>query len=182
MATVLDVAAYLKAGASVPDYDTMKLQKLVYFAQAWSLAWTGVPLFEGKFEAWPDGPVSRDLYRAQKYEGIPTSRAGSITATQQEILDSVLSYYGRLGYRDLIDLTHAHQPWQEARGGLPESAPSRKQLKESVMRDFYTRLAVDGEAPPRMVSRVQASDESADEAGRDAMVQWREGLALLAPS
>lgn len=43
----------------------LKLQKLVYYAQAWHLAIHGTPLFEEDFEAWVHGPVIPSLY--QKY-------------------------------------------------------------------------------------------------------------------
>ena len=40
----------------------MKLQKLVYYCQAWSLVWDDMPLFESRIEAWANGPVVLDLY------------------------------------------------------------------------------------------------------------------------
>ena len=34
----------------------MKLQKLCYYAQAWSLVWDDRPLFKERLEAWANGP------------------------------------------------------------------------------------------------------------------------------
>ena len=48
--------------SSAPPIDQMKLQKLLFYAHAWYLAQTGNPLFEEDFEAWPWGPVVRDVY------------------------------------------------------------------------------------------------------------------------
>jgi uncharacterized phage-associated protein len=45
-----------------PPVDQMKLQKLVYYAHAWHLAIKGKELFEDDIEAWPWGPVVRNLY------------------------------------------------------------------------------------------------------------------------
>lgn len=45
-----------------PAIDQMKLQKLLYYAHAWHLAIKGSPLFDQDFEAWPWGPVVRDVY------------------------------------------------------------------------------------------------------------------------
>ena len=46
-----------------PPIDHMKLQKLLYYAQAWWLAGTGGSLlFSEVIEAWPWGPVVRDIY------------------------------------------------------------------------------------------------------------------------
>src|SRR5258708_570857 len=60
MATVHDVAAYIlgKCGPMT----AMKLQKLVYYSQAWGLVWDERPLFAEQIEAWANGPVVRDLY------------------------------------------------------------------------------------------------------------------------
>lgn len=45
-----------------PTIDPMKLQKLLFYAHAWYLALNDGPLFEEDIEAWPWGPVVRNLY------------------------------------------------------------------------------------------------------------------------
>ena len=40
----------------------LKLQKLVYYAQAWHLALFDEPLFDDPIEAWVHGPVVSSLY------------------------------------------------------------------------------------------------------------------------
>ena len=57
MASVFDVAKYILNNKG--RMSTWKLQKLCYYSQAWSLAWTETPLFEEDFEAWKNGPVCR---------------------------------------------------------------------------------------------------------------------------
>lgn len=58
--SVFDVATYIlqKCG----NMSCMKLQKLCYYAQAWSLVWDNVPLFDEDFEAWASGPVCPELF------------------------------------------------------------------------------------------------------------------------
>lgn len=51
-----------KAGPTIPAIDQMKLQKLIFYAHAWYLANFNAPLFDQDFEAWPWGPVVRDVY------------------------------------------------------------------------------------------------------------------------
>jgi uncharacterized phage-associated protein len=65
MADVFDVAEYIlqKQGSMT----AWKLQKLVYYSQAWALVWDQKPLFPERIEAWANGPVSPDLY--QKHRG-----------------------------------------------------------------------------------------------------------------
>ncbi|NBC33165.1 MAG: DUF4065 domain-containing protein [Alphaproteobacteria bacterium] len=48
-----------KEGVSI---DQLKLQKLVYYSHAWHLGNDLGPLFPDDIEAWPHGPVIRDLY------------------------------------------------------------------------------------------------------------------------
>ncbi|MES1173555.1 MAG: type II toxin-antitoxin system antitoxin SocA domain-containing protein, partial [Myxococcales bacterium] len=57
--TVHDVCDYtiVKCSDAGEPLSALKLQKLVYYAQAWYLAFAGVPLFHGTFEAWVHGPV-----------------------------------------------------------------------------------------------------------------------------
>jgi len=60
MANVFDVARYiLKHTGPVTAW---KLQKLVYYSQAWSLVWDVRPLFPERIEAWANGPVCPELY------------------------------------------------------------------------------------------------------------------------
>ena len=47
----------------------LKLQKLVYYAQAWHLAIYSKPLFNTDFEAWVHGNVIHDLYSECKSWG-----------------------------------------------------------------------------------------------------------------
>ena len=52
-----------------PAIDQMKLQKLVFYAQAWYLAYHNAPLFPEDIEAWPWGPVVRPIYAQTKDYG-----------------------------------------------------------------------------------------------------------------
>ena len=49
--------------------DQMKLQKLLYYAHAWHLAMNNKPLFDEDIEAWPWGPVVRDIYNETRSYG-----------------------------------------------------------------------------------------------------------------
>lgn len=64
MASAHDVAAYILK--RMGQMTAMKLQKLVYYSQAWSLVWDEAPLFNERIEAWANGPVVRELYEAHR--------------------------------------------------------------------------------------------------------------------
>lgn len=92
MANVLDVAAYILSKQS--PITAMKLQKLVYYSQAWSLVWDEKPLFESEVQAWRNGPVVPELYQAHKgqfqIESLPGGDIDQLADEEKETIDSVL--------------------------------------------------------------------------------------------
>lgn len=143
MATVHDVAAYIleKQGGM----STMKLQKLCYYSQGWSLAWDGAPLFEEPIQAWANGPVVYalfDRHRGQFHvDSWQWGASAALGAEQKKTIDAVLGGYGHLTGQQLSDLTHAERPWVETRGGLPDGARSNEPISPDVMQDYFGGLA-----------------------------------------
>jgi uncharacterized phage-associated protein len=139
--SVVDVAQYILDVTG--PLDTMKLQKLTYYAQAWAMVWNnGQPLFDEDFEAWMDGPVCPELYRlhAGQYT-IKTLRAiPSLTRKQKAMIDAALKYYARFSGNQLSELTHVEQPWRDARALTPKGARSKAVIAKEVMRTFYDAL------------------------------------------
>lgn len=65
--SVLDVASYmLEKQPKKQPLTAWKLQKLVYYGQAWSLVWDEQPLFKERVLAWANGPVIKELYNQHK--------------------------------------------------------------------------------------------------------------------
>jgi uncharacterized phage-associated protein len=124
-----------------------KLQKLLYYAQAWSLVIRKGPLFDAPIEAWVHGPAVRDVYLQFKKFGfnpitkpINQERIGSLSSEVCVFLDEVWRIYGALDAPYLEMLTHSERPWQDAREGLRESEISSKEISLDSMRDFYTAM------------------------------------------
>ena len=141
MATVHDVAAYIlkKSGPMT----AMKLEKLVYYCQAWSLVWDENPLFREKIEAWANGPVAPALYKkhrgdykVSKWDG----NCSALSATQKETINAVLKFYGGKTSQWLSDLTHQETPWREARKGTPPGEPSSAEITHAAMAEYYGSL------------------------------------------
>ena len=121
----------------------MKLQKLVYYAQAWSLVWDERPLFKARIEAWAYGPVAPTLYRKHRGEWQVSEIEGNINHLDwdaKETIDAILDYYGDKSPRWLVDLTHMEDPWREARGNLPASARSGAEITHAAMAEYYGGL------------------------------------------
>lgn len=117
MASVHDVAAFILA--ELGRVGTMKLQKLVYYSQAWSLVWDGRPIFPEKIEAWDRGPVVRELYhqhaRMPFIERLDHGDPSKLSDEERASLRAVLAFYGRRTEWWLSELTHREPPWLEAR-------------------------------------------------------------------
>lgn len=147
--SVLDVAQYILGKCSAP-ITTMKLQKLVYYSQAWHLAWTGTELFEDDIQAWANGPVTKALFDCHKgMYSISSSqfKKGSpelLTMEQQEVIDTVLDTYGPMTAMQLSMLTHAEAPWLSARGQLGAGENSAAVISKGSMQKYYRAL---GESP-----------------------------------
>lgn len=143
MATAHDVAAYILK--KLRRLTAMKLQKLVYYSQAWSLVWDEKPLFRERIEAWVNGPVVPSLYAAHRglfevrtpwMKGDPAT----LTETQRETIDAVLGFYGEKSSQWLSDLTHAEAPWRDARDGLAPTERGGREITHAAMAEYYGSL------------------------------------------
>lgn len=107
----LDVANYFIANyGGKTEMTNLKLNKLVYFAQAVSLKQYGVPLFSGEIQAWNYGPVEPEVYHAfQKYgKDVVRHPEGSYETSAQlgEVARKVMETYGELTAFDLVRISH----------------------------------------------------------------------------
>ncbi|WP_025770090.1 Panacea domain-containing protein [Thioalkalivibrio sp. HK1] len=116
--SVFDVARYILEKRS--DMTAMKLQKLVYYAQCWSLVWDERPLFDERIEAWMNGPVCPALYRIHRGKfkvGIDDIEGDSdrLDDEAKATIDAVLDFYADRSAQWLSDLSHLEDPWKKAR-------------------------------------------------------------------
>jgi uncharacterized phage-associated protein len=178
MTTAMQIAAYLRRQKTV--YGEMQLQKLLYYSQAWALAWTGGPLFADEIEAWANGPVVRNVWAAAKYdEKLPEQ--DELSDDEKQIVDAVFAYYGPNDGTALGAKTHAEDPWIEARRGLPANAQSSAPLSQSTMRRFYTLQVVTSQAGPKQpVQIADAGSASVQAAAHRQGRRWRGALDALA--
>lgn len=121
-----------------------KLQKLVYYAQAWNLAIKDKPLFNDKIEAWIHGPAIPALYGKYKKFGFnpiesesPSYYDPSIITSHKEILDEVWRIYSKYDANYLEALTHQEEPWINARSQLEFDKESTNEITHKTMKEFY---------------------------------------------
>lgn len=145
MCTVLNVAKYIQKYCvenGITDCSNKKLQKLLYYVQAWSCALRNDrPVFDAAIEAWLHGPVVPEIYRKYKslgYQPIPFEPRGLNMECLQEhlpIIDAVLRIYAKYDADFLEMRTHMEAPWIEARRA------EDKVISLKAMGDFYREMA-----------------------------------------
>lgn len=147
MTTASDIAKYIvrtfqEAGDPI---DNLKLQKLLYYVQGWSLALRKRPAFKERLEAWVHGPVQPGVYGEYKHyrwnpisqEAFPPALDGELKELIKDVLDA---YGGDTGY-ELELRTHREPPWMEARGGIPDDQESNAIISQASMKKFFESLA-----------------------------------------
>lgn len=130
MTSAIDVAAVIRANGHNDDW---KVQKLVYYCQAWSLAWDGVPLFAEEIQAWRDGPVCPAVRNASYGAGDPSV----LSQRQLDTVMGVLSLYGKKPPNWLIELTHREKPWIDARAGVAPTAKTQTPISKEALKSYY---------------------------------------------
>lgn len=122
----------------------LKLQKLVYYAQALSHPFINRFLFEEDFEAWVHGPVSPELY--YKYKKYRSNEIKSkverpdIDPDDAKVIEAVWQLYGDKDGKYLENKTHNEKPWKQTRNGLAFYQSSNKVIPKDLIRDYYSQI------------------------------------------
>jgi uncharacterized phage-associated protein len=143
MTNALDVANYFLSRANEgeeSDVSNLKLQKLIYYAQAFHLAIFDKPFFDEDFEAWTHGPVCPVIYRQYKQFGSSPIKVDSeinldqFSQDQLDLLEEIYDVFGQFSAWKLRNMTHEETPWKEKEGfaGIID--------KSSMMEFYKTRL------------------------------------------
>jgi uncharacterized phage-associated protein len=142
MASAHDVASFILN--KIGPMTAMKLEKLVYYSQAWSLVWDEAPLFNERIEAWAGGPVVPALYYHHRGQfEITTWQQGNpynLTQKQKDTVEAVLGFYAGKTSQALSDLTHQEDPWIKARAGLAPLERGNRDISLGDMAEYYSSL------------------------------------------
>ena len=142
-----DVARELRQRTNFPG--VVKVHKMLYMCQGWHLAWYGEPMFVEDIEAWDNGPVVADLWRDEDRRRTPPPPE-NLGDRQLFVLDFVVSRYGHLTGRDLIEMTHSEGPWSDAFGRAWHES---KVIGERELTEFFVQA-----------DRADREEASADDA------------------
>jgi len=131
-----------------------KLQKLLYYIEAWSLVHQS-SIIDEDFEAWIHGPVIPEVYHKFKifnYSPIKNEYKEGESASKKlnellkdhidrkDLIIEVLNKYGQMTSYHLENLTHSEEPWIKARIGLGELDHSSIKIDKKIMKSYYKSL------------------------------------------
>lgn len=125
-----------------------KLQKITYYAEAWSYALFDDGLLSDTcFQAWIHGPVSPEIWNEYKnylWNDIPKEEFDESIFDERilNLLDSVWYTYGKKSGFELEALTHSEDPWKIARNGLPEFERSTQIINPEDMKRYYKSIYI----------------------------------------
>lgn len=149
MADINDVADFLIVKMNEAGWlNVLKLQKLLYYVQAWMLAIHNRRCFSGEFQAWVHGPVNREIYnrfkdtksmysRVRTTDVRPDFKLETLPPWAVAHINEVLEVYGDLSDDQLEEMTHQEKPWIEARGDCSPRERCESEIDQHTMRDYY---------------------------------------------
>lgn len=109
---------------SQPDYgdviSNLKLQKLLYYVQGFSIAMNDIPIFNEDIYAWQYGPVVQEVYHHfKKYgnSGIDVTEITTVELSDEEskLITDVWDVYGQYSAYRLMIFTHDESPWKSTK-------------------------------------------------------------------
>lgn len=113
---VIDIANFfVSLGTLTPENDltNLKLQKLLYFTQGWSLVLFNKPAFDEPIEAWEFGPVVPTVYSVfKKYNKnvidkiYKTYNENVFTDDELDLLLTISAEYNQYSAYKLVNMTH----------------------------------------------------------------------------
>jgi uncharacterized phage-associated protein len=148
MAKSIDIARHLvllAASEDEPEYlSPLRLHKLLYYVQAWSLTNRDRPMFPEKIEAWAHGPIVVDLFQTfAKYGDKPIPPEDfldeeiDLDDEERDFVASVWESFKVYSANSLRKMTHQEAPWLDARKGLGPADRCSNEITHEAMRAYF---------------------------------------------
>lgn len=133
------ISQYDKGSGDVITH--LKVQKLLYYAEAWSQVLWDRQLFEEDIQAWSHGPVVPAVYAVFRDAGWdPLNQTDEVIEFDERILgvlNQVMLAYGNVSAKVLETMTHEDKPWIDARGDLPPEARCETVIPKSEIKSYF---------------------------------------------
>ncbi len=151
MATANDIAVYLtylaQSGEEPDPLSHLRLQKLLYYVQGWSLAHRNKTMFAERIEAWAHGPVVPEIYREYSafgrdpftIEGEPSDF--NLSEEEREFASEIWEAYKPFSASKLREMTHLEAPWVDARKGYAPMDRCNVEITPAALLEYFSKLA-----------------------------------------
>jgi uncharacterized phage-associated protein len=139
------------AGDEKDPLTNLRLQKLLYYAQAWSLIIRESQLFSDEIQAWRYGPVVPAVYH-ELPDGqgtntiLPAAFAAvpDLQAEDAEFVRSVWEAYNQYSALKLSGMTYEELPWRKAWGDRPNDGIGTVPISIEDLEEFFGKHEVPG--------------------------------------
>lgn len=138
-------AKYLLVETS--EITPLALQKLLYFAQGFTKAFTKEYMFKEDCEAWAHGPVFREIYKKYKncgYEPVDVKVLPltdiNLTQEEKELLDHIVLYFGCYSGKILKNMTHIEEPWRITRSKLINKISNNRTITKEEIGSYFNNV------------------------------------------
>jgi uncharacterized phage-associated protein len=135
-----DIARYVVFYCHEHEYpiSNLKLQKILYFIQAYFLVEVGKPCFSDVIEAWDYCPIVPSVFKEYRIFGslnIPCTDDGSefryIKSDDYDSLNCILAEVSKDTESRLTYITRKQSPWIEARKSM------NKRITNKAIKDYF---------------------------------------------
>ncbi|WP_270788320.1 Panacea domain-containing protein [Weissella cibaria] len=164
MATGMEVANYVvkyyndkKESSNFKPLTNLKLQKVLYFIQGWSLTEFEAPIINEPFEKWKYGPVIRSVYREFKSQGADelVNPMGIAKIENNDVkfetpmlkdddlekgieLENLINKLLQNPVSDLVRETHREAPWKDSKVDIENGISDLKYTNDEIKKVFTT--------------------------------------------
>lgn len=117
----------------------LRLQKFLYFVQAYCIATNGIPLFDDKMYGWDFGPVIPEVYeKYRKYgsmiiQDVKDCSDAPIFDIEKERIDLMLEACSDKSNTELLEITQNQTPWKMAYKGFTKD----REITIGSMRRYF---------------------------------------------
>lgn len=128
-------------GEDIDPLTNLRLQKLLYYAQGWSLVTREAQLFPEELHAWKWGPVvpavyarfsdRSDVIKLDELEGEP-----ELSSEEAALVRRVWEGYSKFSASGLANKTHRESPYRNAWQD-PEDATGKATIRLEDMEEFF---------------------------------------------
>ena len=131
----LELAEFILSTYPDKHITPMKLQKLAYYAKAWTLI-AEEDWIDAEFEKWDYGPVNNEIYQAYKSFGSNAIQANPFLSPlvgkhKSELLKFILNNYVDYSAFTLSVMTHNESPWSDTN--------SNQVIPDSLIKSYYSK-------------------------------------------